>query len=56
MSNSKKSGGIEKKIARWGVVFVTPAVLFFTVFSFYPIINAFIESFFDKRVLSLLSL
>ena len=52
MSNSKKSGGIEKKIARWGVIFVTPAVLFFTVFSFYPIINAFIESFFDKRVLS----
>ena len=52
MSNSKKSGGIEKKIARWGVIFVIPAVLFFTVFSFYPIINAFIESFFDKRVLS----
>ena len=52
MSNSKKSGGIEKKIARWGVIFVIPAVLFFAVFSFYPIINAFIESFFDKRVLS----
>ena len=52
MFNSKKNGSIEKKIARWGGAFVTPAVLFFAVFSFYPILNAFIESFFDKRVLS----
>ncbi|MGI5173073.1 sugar ABC transporter permease [Treponema sp. OMZ 840] len=52
MEKRKKSAGIEKKQSRWGLIFVTPAVLFFSVFSFYPIINALIESFFDKRVLS----
>ncbi|MEL3906216.1 MAG: sugar ABC transporter permease [Treponema sp.] len=47
-----KKAGIEKKTARWGMLFVLPSLLFFSLFSFYPIINAFIESFFDKRVLS----
>jgi len=46
-------GGIEKKQARWGFIFVCPAILFFSVFSFYPILNALYTSFFDKRVLSL---
>jgi multiple sugar transport system permease protein len=46
-------GGIEKKQARWGFLFVCPAILFFSVFSFYPILNALYTSFFDKRVLSL---
>ncbi|MDR1253082.1 MAG: sugar ABC transporter permease [Treponema sp.] len=46
-------GGIEKKQARWGFVFVVPAILFFSVFSFYPILNALYTSLFDKRVLSL---
>ncbi|MDR2134890.1 MAG: sugar ABC transporter permease [Treponema sp.] len=45
--------GIEKKQARWGFIFVVPAILFFSVFSFYPILNALFTSFFDKRVLSL---
>ena len=49
----KQYGGIEKKQARWGFIFVTPAILFFTIFSFYPIFNAIYLSFFDKRVLSL---
>jgi len=50
---NKKYGGIEKKQSRWGLIFVTPAILFFTIFSFYPILNAVYLSFFDKRVLSL---
>jgi multiple sugar transport system permease protein len=45
--------GIEKKEARWGFAFTVPAILFFSVFSFYPIINALYTSFFDKKVLSL---
>ncbi len=44
--------GIEKKQARWGFLFVLPSMLFFSLFSFYPIINAFYTSFFDKRALS----
>lgn len=46
-------GGIEKKQAFWGRIFVIPAIIFFSVFSFYPILNAFYTSLFDKRVLSL---
>jgi multiple sugar transport system permease protein len=45
--------GMEKKLSRWGLFFVTPAVLFFSIFSFFPILNALYTSFFDKRVLSL---
>jgi multiple sugar transport system permease protein len=45
--------GFEKKQARWGLIFVLPAILFFSVFSFFPILNALYTSFFDKRVLSL---
>lgn len=51
----KKYRGIEKKQARWGFLFVTPSLLFFSLFSFYPILNAFYTSFFDKRALSKLS-
>jgi multiple sugar transport system permease protein len=53
MINKSRYGGIEKKQARWGIIFVTPAILFFSVFSFYPILNALYTSLFDKRVLSL---
>jgi len=52
MKNSRYIG-IEKKQSRWGLIFVTPAIIFFSVFSFYPILNALFTSFFDKRVLSL---
>ncbi|MDD3997673.1 MAG: sugar ABC transporter permease [Sphaerochaetaceae bacterium] len=45
--------GIEKIEARWGFYFTIPAILFFSVFSFYPIINAFYTSLFDKMTLSL---
>ncbi|HOM54050.1 MAG TPA: sugar ABC transporter permease, partial [Thermotogota bacterium] len=32
--------GIEKKKARWGWIFVLPAIIYFSIFSFFPIINA----------------
>jgi len=38
---------------QWGVVFVVPAILFFSLFSFYPIVNAVYTSLFRKKVLSL---
>lgn len=43
MKNTKKFS-IEKKQARWGFAFTIPCLLFFAVFSFYPIISAFITS------------
>jgi len=49
----RRYSGIEKKQSRWGFIFVTPALVFFAIFSFYPILNAVYLSFFDKRVLSL---
>lgn len=35
---------IEKKQARWGFAFTIPCLVFFAIFSFYPIISAFITS------------
>ncbi len=52
---NKKYRGIERKQARWGFLFVLPSMLFFSLFNFYPIINAFYTSFFDKRALSKLA-
>ncbi|NMA23051.1 MAG: sugar ABC transporter permease [Spirochaetales bacterium] len=49
---NKKYRGIERKQARWGFIFVLPALLFFSLFNFYPILNAFYTSLFDKRALS----
>lgn len=49
----KPYGGIEKKLARWGWIFITPSLLFFSIFSFYPILNAAYTSFFRKKILSL---
>lgn len=49
----KKYGGIEKKLARWGWFFVTPSLIFFSLFSFYPILNAAVTSLFRKKILSL---
>jgi len=48
-----RTKGIERQQARWGVIFVLPSVLFFSVFSFYPILNAFYTSLFKKQLLSL---
>ncbi|MDX9915761.1 MAG: sugar ABC transporter permease [Sphaerochaeta sp.] len=49
---NRKYRGIEKKQARWGFLFVLPALLFFSLFNFYPILNAFYTSFFNRKVLS----
>lgn len=40
----KRSYSIEKKEARWGFLFTVPCLIFFAVFSFYPIISAFTTS------------
>jgi multiple sugar transport system permease protein len=48
-----KRFSMEQKKARWGWIFVAPSLLFFLVFSFYPIFNAIYMSFFKKNLLSL---
>jgi len=45
--------GIEKKKARWGWFFVLPAIAYFSIFSFYPIANAFHTSLYRWNLLSL---
>lgn len=42
---------IEKQQARWGFAFTVPCLLFFAVFSFYPIINAFITSLTNRKAI-----
>jgi multiple sugar transport system permease protein len=44
---------IKRQQDRWGFLFSVPALLFFSVFSFYPILNALATSFTSKQVLSL---
>lgn len=53
MTKIQTTGIIDRKLARWGLVFVTPAIAFFTVFSFYPISMALYTSLFKKNLLSL---
>jgi len=49
----KRKTTLERKLARWGWYFVAPALLFFSVFAFYPIITAFVMSFYRKNMISL---
>lgn len=51
--NKKENFSMEKQKACWGWMFVFPALLFFSVFSFYPMINALYMSFMQKDLLSL---
>ena len=44
---------MERKKAIWGFVFTIPAIVFFLIFDFYPVVNAFWMSFFKKDLLSL---
>jgi multiple sugar transport system permease protein len=44
---------VKKQQDRWGFLFAVPALAFFSVFSFYPILYALYTSFFNKQVLSL---
>jgi multiple sugar transport system permease protein len=51
--NAKRASGIERRKARYGWSFVLPALAFFGLFSFYPIVNAFYTSLFKQKLLSL---
>ncbi len=53
MKRRESAGGLERNRARWGWAFVAPGLLFFSIFSFYPMLNAVWTSFFNKRLLSL---
>lgn len=52
MSHNNKKFSIEKREARWGFLFTVPCLIFFALFSFYPIISAFITSLTNKEVFS----
>jgi multiple sugar transport system permease protein len=54
MQRRKPGSGLERKLSRWGWYFVIPAILFFSIFSFYPILNAFFLSFHRKNMISLI--
>ncbi|PQP35348.1 sugar ABC transporter permease [Desulfobacteraceae bacterium SEEP-SAG9] len=53
MKRLRFKGGIERRKNRWGWIFIFPSLLFFTFFSFYPILNALYTSLFKKKLLSL---
>jgi multiple sugar transport system permease protein len=53
MSRTPKRFSLERRQNRWGFAFAVPALLFFSLFSFYPILHAFYTGFFNKQVLSL---
>jgi multiple sugar transport system permease protein len=52
MKRQAKTFSIEKREARWGLAFTVPCLIFFAIFSFYPIINALITSFTNKKALA----
>ena len=53
MKKRRFKGGIESRKNRWGWVFIFPSLVFFSFFSFYPILNALYTSLFKKKLLSL---
>lgn len=52
MSREKKQFSIEKQQARWGLIFTVPCLIFFAVFSFYPIIYAFFTSLTNRQAIA----
>ncbi|POQ99683.1 ABC transporter permease [Alkalispirochaeta sphaeroplastigenens] len=48
----KKARTLQQSQDLWGRLFVLPAVLFFSIFNFYPILNALWTSLFNRRILS----
>ncbi len=50
MSKKQKIYSIEKRQAKFGLLFTIPCLVFFALFSFYPIISAFITSLTNKEV------
>jgi len=53
MKRLRFSRGIEYRKNRWGWLFIFPSLVFFSIFSFYPILNAVYTSLFKKKLLSL---
>ncbi|PKL08282.1 MAG: sugar ABC transporter permease [Spirochaetae bacterium HGW-Spirochaetae-7] len=53
MKSRQSMGRLERNRSKWGWLFVAPGLVFFSVFSFYPMLNAIWTSFFNKRLLSL---
>ncbi len=53
MNRAPRRRSLEASHDIWGWLFVAPGVLFFSVFSLYPIANAFWTSFLNKKLLSL---
>ncbi len=53
MKKLRFKGGIESRKNLWGWVFIFPSLVFFSFFSFYPILNALYTSLFKKKLLSL---
>ena len=49
MKTKVKTYSIERKQARYGFAFTIPCLVFFAMFSFYPIINAFVTSMTNRR-------
>lgn len=48
----ERSAGICQRRGRWGWAFVLPSLVFFGLFSVYPVLNALYLSFFQKHLLS----
>ena len=53
MKKLRFNRGIEYRKNRWGWLFIFPSLVFFSIFSFYPILNAVYTSLFKKKLLSL---
>ncbi len=49
MKSKRKTYSIERKQAKYGFAFTVPCLLFFALFSFYPIINAFMTSLTNRE-------
>jgi len=48
-----KNFSYEQKKARWGWIFTAPGLAFFSLFSFFPILNAFWTSLLNRKLVSL---
>jgi len=48
----QKQYSIERKQAKWGFAFTIPCLVFFAIFSFYPIINALVTSFTNRQAVA----
>lgn len=52
MPKKIKSYSIEQKQAKWGFAFTLPCLVFFAIFSFYPIINALWTSLTNRQAIA----